>query len=389
MTVLIVIPNEEEVGGVASVITNLARELKSRGHQIYFLYAGDMILLKRKFIWSEFQCFALRMQMPFGERNPLISLLAFLVLFPIGLFQVLYLIRKYQIQVVNVQYPAEWLFYLAICRRILAIKLVTSVHGAEIFPTGRPLARYSRPFKFLLSSSDVVVAPSKGFVNQFLTVFPYLADKTVFIYNGINLSEFMVCAQKPTAREGYGYILCVSACKEQKALDVLLRAFKQLHEVDHTIRLIIVGDGPLRQSLTDLAFSLGIRDRVQFVGLQGRQQVVKLLHGCEIFVLPSRFETFGIAILEAWACQKPVIATTAGGIPEVIDNERNGILVEPDDPCELANALIRVLRDSTLRQALASNGYDTVQKRFRSEKTGSAYEELFAARLQAEQGKAA
>jgi glycosyltransferase involved in cell wall biosynthesis len=105
--------------------------------------------------------------------------------------------------------------------------------------------------------------------------------------------------------------------------------------------------------------------------------VIKLLRGCEIFVLPSRFETFGIAILEAMACKKPVVATTAGGMPEIVENGRNGILVAPDDPKALADALVTVLKDETLRANIAANGYSTVRERFRLEHTGTAYESLF------------
>jgi hypothetical protein len=121
-----------------------------------------------------------------------------------------------------------------------------------------------------------------------------------------------------------------------------------------------------------------VQDGIQFLGSIKRAQVAKLLRNCTTFVLPSRFETFGIAILEAMACKKPVVATTVGGIPEIIENGKNGILVEPDNPAVLAEALLTVLRDPGLQKTLANNGYATVHERFRSEKTGSTYEMAFA-----------
>jgi glycosyltransferase involved in cell wall biosynthesis len=105
---------------------------------------------------------------------------------------------------------------------------------------------------------------------------------------------------------------------------------------------------------------------------------VDLLQGCQVFVLPSRSEPFGIVLVEAMACKKPVVSTTAGGIPEIIENQKNGILVEPDDYNALADALLKVLKDVNLRRDLGENGHATLRKRFRIEHTGSAYEALFS-----------
>jgi glycosyltransferase involved in cell wall biosynthesis len=165
---------------------------------------------------------------------------------------------------------------------------------------------------------------------------------------------------------------------DKKGLDVLIRAFAAIANVHPNLDLFLVGNGPLRNKLEGLARSLALGTRIQFLGEQGRAEVAKLLHGCEVFVLPSRSEPFGIAILEALACGKPVVATTAGGIPEIIENRKNGLLVEPDDPNALAEALMTVIKDPALRLAIASNGYATVRKRFPSENTGSAYEAIFA-----------
>jgi glycosyltransferase involved in cell wall biosynthesis len=165
---------------------------------------------------------------------------------------------------------------------------------------------------------------------------------------------------------------------EKKGIDVLLRAFAQIRDREPQVRLVLAGDGPLRSRLEDLARSLGIGDRVEFLGRQERAQVADLLHGCRVFVLPSRSEPFGIVILEAMACAKPVVATSAGGIPEIIESGKNGILVEPENPKALAEAVMTALKDETLRLEIASNGYLTVQERFCSENTGAAYEAVFA-----------
>jgi len=375
MRVLIAVSQDSEIGGVASVIRNLAQHLENQGHEIYFLHPAATIFLRKKITNLGFPGFDLRLQSPFGERHPAISLLAFMVLFPIGICQLIGLILRYRIQIINVHYPDDdWVFYFAICKRILSLGLITSIHGADVFPVGRRRAHYSWAIRFLLRSSNVIVAPSRWLQQKFLSVFSELSDKTKFIHNGINVTELNGLCARTNGFNHPPYILCVSAYKEQKAIDVLVRAFKIVQEIDPSLKLIVVGGGHLRGQLQDLAASLGIRDRIEFLGPKSRGEVVKLLFGCKAFVLPSRFETFGIAILEAMACQRPVVATTAGGIPEIIENGENGILVEPDNPNALAKALITLLKDAKMQHEIATNGYTVAQERFHSEKTGSAYE---------------
>jgi len=377
MTILLATPNDEALGGVAYVIGNLARDLQKRGHEIVFLFPGKSIVMRPK--TTQFGCrgFELRMQRPLGERNPAISLPAFLILFLIAMVQLIRLSRKCRIQIINVHYPTDCLFYLALCRRILRLSLVTSVHGADVFPGGKPQARYSLGYRFLLSSSDLIVAPSRRLQEDVVRLFPALKDRTLFIHNGVDLGELDGSrSHTKVAREPY--ILCISAYKEQKAIDVLLRAFKLVQRTDASVKLVLAGAGHLRRELEQLAKDLGIRQRVEFLGLQTRPEVAGLLRDCRVFVLPSRFETFGIAILEAMAFKKPVIATRVGGIPEIIEHGKNGILVEADDSDALATALIAVLGDRALQFELATNGSRTVRERFRSEQTSAAYEAVFA-----------
>src|SRR5574341_277605 len=107
MTILIATPNDEALGGVAYVVGNLARDLQKRGHEIVFLFPGKSVVLRER--TTKFGCrgFELRMQRPWGERNPAISLPAFLVLFFIAMVQLIRLSRRHRIQVINVHYPTD------------------------------------------------------------------------------------------------------------------------------------------------------------------------------------------------------------------------------------------------------------------------------------------
>jgi len=375
--ILIVTSADETVGGVPYVIGNLARHLQKRGHEIIFLYSGTSLSFKRKTTQWGFTGFSLNLQVPFGERHPIISLPLFAFRFPVALVQLIRFIHKHRIQVINVHYPAECFFYFALCREILPIKLITSVHGADLLPGGRPRPFYPKTIELLLRASDRIVTPSNAHGQDIGRIFPQLRNKIACVHNGVDLTEFENVLRDSADSNRSPYILCVAMHNEKKGIDVLLRAFALVRNHKPELRLVLAGDGPLRPRLEDLARSLGIADKVEFLGRQGRIEVAELLRKCDVFVLPSRSEPFGVVLVEAMACRKPIVATTVGGIPEIIENRKNGILVRPDDHNALADALLNVLNDTTLRRDLAESGHATLQKRFRIEHTGSAYEKLF------------
>jgi len=122
----------------------------------------------------------------------------------------------------------------------------------------------------------------------------------------------------------------------------LLRSFANAFQGDSRVRLRIGGDGPLRAELRQLAEELEILSQIDFLGSLDREQVVEEMRHCDAFVLSSHFETFGVVLIEALACGKPVIATACGG-PESIVNDGNGILVPPGDITALSKALQSII----------------------------------------------
>jgi len=377
MKILLVVPWDQELGGVSAVVGNLARYLQAQGHEIVFLTPSRCISPRSQMTKCGFPGFGMRLQVPFGKRHPLVSLPLFAVFFPLILYQLIRLIQREQIQIINIHYAVDQCFYFAICRRWLAVKLVTSIHGGDIFPGGRSRTKYSFISRLLLSASDLIIAPSRQCRDDFLAIFPHLTDKTHFIHNGINLSELQGTPQN-SKQIGQGRsILSIASYDKYKGLDVLIRSFSLLLSFDRRLRLLLAGDGPERKQLEELAKSLSVDAQIDFLGWQGRDQIKQLLFNCDVFVLPSRWESFGLVLLEALSCGKPVVATNVVGIPEIIENGRNGLLVEPDDPAALAAAIKRVLTNHDLQRLFAANGYKVVRERFRFKHTGAKYESFF------------
>lgn len=377
MNILLVVPWDQEFGGVTSVVKNLASYLSNQKHNIIFLHPSGSHKIKGSKTKLGFSGYKLSQPSPFRKNRPIISVLAFFAYLPITVFQILYILIRHRIQIVNVHYPLDNSIYLAMLCCMLPIKLVISIHGADFFPSGEPRKEYSVSIRLLLLSSDLIIAPSKAFLDQFLKEFPKLKSKATFVHNCVDLSELKYPITKQNNSSEVKYILCIAAHNEKKGLDVLLHAYSLLKDTNPLLNLVFVGDGPLRDQLEKLAAVLKVHERTKFLGQKGRDGVVRLLHDCEIFVLPSKSEPFGIVVIEALACKKPVVASAVGGIPEIIENGKNGLLVSPGDPIALANAIKTVIEDHRLSSELAAKGRITVLERFVCEKNGSSYEKLF------------
>jgi glycogen synthase len=147
-----------------------------------------------------------------------------------------------------------------------------------------------------------------------------------------------------------GTFVFVGRLTEQKALSVALAALRAVPGAT----LAIVGDGPERESLVDEAGRLGLDGRVTFVGSLARAEALRYLAGARAAVLPSAWENLPHAAVEALAVGTPVIATAVGGVPEIVRDDENGLLVPPNDAAALARALRAVAADDVLRARLAA-----------------------------------
>lgn len=164
----------------------------------------------------------------------------------------------------------------------------------------------------------------------------------------------------------------------KKGLAVLLQAAARLKEQAAApgFQLLIVGEGPAYGSLREQCERAGLTPWVVFAGL--RRDVAGLLPLMDVFVLPSLYEGFGIAILEAMAASRPVVATAVGGIPEVVVHGETGLLVPPGDPVALADALHELLAHPDRARELGARGRERAREKFRIEAIVKRHEDLYA-----------
>jgi len=172
--------------------------------------------------------------------------------------------------------------------------------------------------------------------------------------------------------------LTLASLDRRKGIDVLLEAVRRL-PAELPICCWIAGDGPERAALERLAGSPELRGRVRLLGR--REDRADLLALCDALVLPSRREGLGVAALEAMACARAVVASRVGGLAEVVVDEGTGLLVPPEEPKALADALLRLASEPALRARLGAAGPDRIAQGHLPEQMSEAYERVYLAVL--------
>lgn len=168
----------------------------------------------------------------------------------------------------------------------------------------------------------------------------------------------------------------LDASERQKGIDDVLKALHRLSSKLPNVRYRIVGYGSDRERLEGIAKDLGIDDRVDFAGFVDDPELVELYKSCELFILPSAQEGFGLVFIEAMAAGKPVIAARAGAVPEVVVDGQTGVLVEYGDQAALADAIAHLCADPELCRRLGSAGRERFLERFSFERVMARFDEL-------------
>jgi len=179
-------------------------------------------------------------------------------------------------------------------------------------------------------------------------------------------------------------LINVARLSREKNHALLVRAFSKAVQSCPNLELWLVGDGELRRDIEELVKQLGLEEKVKFFGV--RSDVPELLSQADIFVLSSDYEGFGLVVAEAMAAGLPVIATAIGGIPEILEGGRAGILVPPKDVDALAKAIVELARDEKKRAELSDYGRKLVAERFDIRRTVREYEKLYLELLEKKKG---
>ncbi|MDQ2674359.1 MAG: glycosyltransferase family 4 protein, partial [Chloroflexota bacterium] len=202
------------------------------------------------------------------------------------------------------------------------------------------------------------------------------------IPNGVDVHRYGRADRSAMRRElgipdDAAVVMCVAKMLEQKGHRVLVEALAAPEVADLPLRVLLVGDGPLRKEIEDRARRAEVWDRIRFLG--NRPDVPRLLAAADIFVLPSLWEGLPIALLEAMAAGLPSVATAVSGTRQVLTDEENGLLVPPDDAGAIAAAVARLVRHRELRDALGAAARQHVLAEFSVDRQAARHVELYRA----------
>jgi glycosyltransferase involved in cell wall biosynthesis len=245
-------------------------------------------------------------------------------------------------------HSATWAGYAAaLINKKHGIPCIITEHRSFFVFTTRASREMIRPyyipyFREAYSRCKKLVLVSSSMKKGILEFFPDLAGKISVIPNMVNTNWFTMPGKK---RETDPFVFIFAGrLAHVKGLDILITAFRELTDgIGGHLVLKIMGKGEDRKKLEEMVHSCGLTGKVQFLGRVSREQVVAELHQANCFVLPSRYEAFGVVLIEAMSTGLPVIATRSGG-PEDIVNERVGYLVQPDQPAVLKEAMEKMIR---------------------------------------------
>lgn len=345
------------VGGAERLLTSLADRYVAMGHEVMLVrFFGDAELKP-----CDERVILRNLHM---RRGPLSVIIA--------LWQYRKIVRSFRPDVVN-----SHLVHPNILTRLLRLvtpmpRLVSSAHNTNEGSHGRMLA-----YRLTDRLADISTNVSDEAVKAFEQQRALRPGRMRVIYNGIDTQSFTFdeSARHIVRRElgidaSTPLLSAVGRLSEQKDYPNLLRAFAGLEGGPVPPRLAIVGDGPLRVELVGMAESLGVADRVHFLGV--RHDVLDLLSACDLYVMSSAWEGLPMVILEAMACQCFVVATDCGGIRSVLGE--TGIVVPPQDSEALAAALERSLQlPADERENLGRAARQRVVEHFSLEATAERY----------------
>ena len=208
-------------------------------------------------------------------------------------------------------------------------------------------------------------------------------DKTLVIYNGIDQNKFNATQVKNQFRNSLGLdsaahiIGTASRLSSLKDHHTMLESFCLVLKQLPNSYLLLVGDGPERQALEKHSLQLGISKNVRFLGFKNDNDVINYLSIFNLYVMSSLIEGISLALLEAMAVSRPVVATNVGGNSEVIIEDETGILVPPKDPEKMAQAIIKILQNPDLAKKMGEAGRQMVEEKFTLDGMVHEYESIY------------
>jgi N-acetyl-alpha-D-glucosaminyl L-malate synthase BshA len=338
-------------GGSGVVATELGLGLADKGHHVHFITYKRPVRLTAFHANVYFHEVA-AMVYPLFEYAPYETALAS-KLVDVVMFEKLDILHvHYAIPHAAVAFMAKQILR----SRGIEIPIVTTLHGTDITLVGND-SSYAPVVEFSINQSDGVTAVSDHLRQETLDTFQITRDIKV-IHNFIDFNRFRKINKdhfrKAIAPEGEKILVHISNFRKVKRVEDVIRIYEKVSKRIRA-KLLLIGDGPERKLMEDLSRQLNVSDGILFLGKQ--EAVEELLAIADLFILPSENESFGLAALEAMACEVPVISSNAGGLPEVNIDGVTGYVCEVGDVTSMADRCIELMEDEKSLAVFRKNAF--------------------------------
>ncbi len=340
-------------GGSGVVATELGKALALNGHEVHFITYKQPARLQDTFCANISYHEVSLSDYPLFDYAPYETALASKVVD----------VAKYeQLDILHVHYAIPHASAAFMAQQILKsqgiyLPFLTTLHGTDITLVGKD-STYEPVVTFSINQSNGVTAVSDSLKKDTYEHFKIDQDIKV-IPNFIDFERFSKSDKShfkaAIAPNGEKVLIHTSNFRKVKRVEDVVKVFQMVNEVIPS-KLLMVGDGPQRQECEQLARDLSVASEVRFLGKQ--QAIEELLAVGDVFLMPSASESFGLAALEAMACEVPIISSNAGGIPEVNLDGKTGFVLDIGDVKGMAEKTIRLLGDEQMRAEFSQNAYE-------------------------------
>ncbi|HEY6979214.1 MAG TPA: N-acetyl-alpha-D-glucosaminyl L-malate synthase BshA [Chitinophagaceae bacterium] len=338
-------------GGSGVLATELGKALADKGHSVHFITYQQPVRLN---VFSA-NIYYHEVRVP---TYPLFDYPPYEIALASTMVDV---INNHKLDLLHVHYaiPHASAAYMAkqiVQKKGKRIPFITTLHGTDITLVGRDKT-YEPVVTFSINESDAITAVSRNLRDETYKSFEIKKEIEV-IYNFVDVKRFnkkpIDAFRKVIAPDGEKILVHASNFRKIKRVNDVIKIFEQVRQ-KLPAKLLMIGDGPERPAMEILAKESGVQDDVRFVGKQ--EQMEEILLVSDLFLLPSEYESFGLAALEAMAAKVPVLSSNAGGLPEININGETGYAANVGDISAMSNYAIKLLSDEKLFAKLKEGAY--------------------------------
>jgi len=363
---------ESGIGGVNQAVLNLIHTMQEARLYRPLLLVSNGNPLPERAPHIECDVISLRLRTPDLPDRPVVSLAAFLYRLPSTLLSLRALAKRCKVQTFNCVFPDNECLNIVILKMLglFSGRVVLWFQGNDIKTAMEKKGLAAAASRWMLRRSDVVAACSAGLLEDVLRFEPRCVHNSAVVHNAIDVGRFRSGAatdyELPERLRDAPFLLNVASFEYKKGQDVLIRAFERIADEFPDLVLVMIGAtvGEQTVELQRIARESPKRDRILMLENVPHERIPVFLRAARVFVLASRREGLPFAILEAGACETPIVATACIGVPEIVEDGVTGRLAPVDDDAALSSAVRDLLIDEPKRKQLAANMYRLVAEKF-------------------------